>query len=89
MSVKVPSPLLERLLDPLGRCLTPESARRIIALRADPRLQAVVNKLSEKCNEGRLTPKEQAEYASYVSFGTFVAMLKSKARRVLANSSGE
>ena len=35
-----------------------------------------------------LTPEEQAEYASYVSFGTFVALLKSKARQLLANSLG-
>jgi len=48
----------------------------------------LVDQLGEKCNEGTLTPEEQAEYASYVAFGTFVALLKSKARQLLAHSSG-
>ena len=88
MSIKISSPTLERLVDPLSRCLTPESARRLLKLRADPQLQALVDQLGEKCNEGTLTPEEQAEYASYVAFGTFVALLKSKARQLLAHSSG-
>jgi hypothetical protein len=75
-------------VDPLSECLTPESAKRLLKLRADPQLQAMVNQLAEKCNEGTLTPQEQAEYASYVSFGTFVALLKSKARQLLAKSPG-
>ena len=36
----------------------------------------------------RLTPDEQAEYGTYVSYGTFVAILKSKARQLLAASPG-
>ena len=63
-------------------------ARRVVKLKADRHLQALVDELGEKCNEGRLTPEEQAEYARYVSFGTFVALLKSKARQLLAQSSG-
>jgi hypothetical protein len=88
MNAKTSSPVLDRLVDPLSRCLTPESAKRVLKLRADPELQALVDQLAEKCNEGTLTPQEQAEYASYVSFGTFVALLKSKARQLLAHSSG-
>ncbi len=88
MSAKTSSAVLDRLVDPLSRCLTPESAKRVLELRADPELQALVDQLAEKCNEGTLTPQEQAEYASYVSFGTFVALLKSKARQLLEHSSG-
>jgi hypothetical protein len=84
MSAKIPSPTLDRLIDPLSECLTPESAKRLLKLRADPQLQARIDKLSHKCNEGTLTAKEQTEYASYISFGTFVALLKSKARQQLA-----
>ena len=89
MSAKTPSPLLDRLVGPLGQCLTPESAKRIVELQADPQTQALIDELSEKCNEGTLTPEERGDYASYVSFGTFVALLKSKARQLLANSSGK
>jgi hypothetical protein len=88
MKAKTSSPVLERLVDPLSRCLTEESAKRLLKLRADPQLQALVDQLAEKSSEGRLTAAEKAEYASLVSFGTFVALLKSKARQRLAQSSG-
>jgi hypothetical protein len=86
MNSKKSSAVLDRLVGPLSHCLTPESAKRLLELRPDPQLQALVDQLAEKCNEGTLTPEEQAEYASYVSFGTFVALLKSKARQLLAHS---
>lgn len=79
---------LDRLVEPLSQCLTPESAKRLISLKADSTLQARVHYLAERCNEGRLTPAEQAEYGNYVSFGTFIAILKSKARQLLARSEG-
>lgn len=82
-------PVLDRLIDPLSRCLTPESARRLLGFRADPQLQAMVDQLADKCSEGTLTPTEEAEYASCVAFGTFVALLKSKARQLLDHPSGE
>ncbi len=88
MNSKNSSPVLERLVDPLSRCLTPESAKHVLKLRADPQLQSRADQLAEKCNEGTLTLDEQAEYADYVAFGTFVALLKSKARQLLVNSSG-
>jgi hypothetical protein len=48
-----------------------------------------VTYLAHRCNAGLLTPEESAEYSSYVKFGTFVAILKSKARQLLANSQGD
>ena len=80
---------LDRLMAPLGECLTPESAQRLLALKADPTLQARVDHLAGRRNEGLLTPEEEAEYGKYVAYGTFVAVLKSKARQLLAHSSGE
>jgi len=82
-------PALDRLVGPLGECLTPESARRLLALKADAKLQARVDYLAARCNRGLLTREERAEYGNYVTFGTFVAILKSKARQLLANSQGE
>ena len=89
MDSNIFSPVLDRLVDPLSQCLTSESAKRLLEFRADPQLQALVDRLAEKSSEGTLTPAEQADYASYVSFGTFVALLKSKARQLLAHSAGE
>jgi hypothetical protein len=86
--VKSP-PVLDRLVSPLGDCLTPDSARRILALKADRRLQAHVEDLASRHSAGRLSAEEQAEYGTYVSFSTFVAILKSKARQLLADTGGE
>jgi len=80
---------LVRLVGSLADCLTPESARRVLALKADRKLQARVDELAERSREGLLTPAEHAQYTSYVKFGTFVAILKSKARQLLANSHGD
>ena len=48
-----------------------------------------VDDLAERHSRGELSPDEQAEYGGYVYFDTFVAILKSKARQLLAHSSGE
>ena len=80
---------LDCLMDSLSECLTAESARRLLALKADRKLQTRVDDLADRCTAGRLTPAEQDEYRRYVQFGTFVAILKSKARQLLANSPGQ
>ena len=66
-----------------------ESARRLLALKADATLQTRVDDLAERHSHGSLTPQEQAEYGKYVSYSTFVAILKSKARQLLADSPGQ
>ncbi len=83
------APVLDRLVTPLGECLTPESARRVLALRADATLQPRVDELADRHNEGLLTPDELAEYSTFVSFGTFVGILKSKARQLLTARSDD
>ena len=77
-------PVLDRLVSPLGECLNPESARRVRALKADPKLRAHMEKLATRHAEGRLTPDEEAEYGDFVSYASFIAILKSKARQLLA-----
>ena len=83
------APALHQLVARPGDCLTPELARRLLALQSDPNLQARLVDLARGHSEGRLTPEEQAEYGGYVYFDTFVAILKSKARQLLAASRGE
>ena len=81
--------VLDELISPLGECLTRESARRLVALKADAKLQARVDDLASRHSRGELTRRKRLNTGSYVSFDTFVAILKSKARQLLANSSGE
>jgi hypothetical protein len=78
------APALQQFVASLADCLTPESARRLLALKADAKLQARVDDFADRHSRGELTPEEQAEYRGYVYFDTFVAILKSKARQLLA-----
>lgn len=87
MDIEKSTLALDQLMAPLGDCLTPESARRLLALKADAELEEKVENLAARHSQGVLTPKEQAEYGQYVSYSTFVAILKSKARQLLVNSS--
>jgi hypothetical protein len=75
---------LDRILDPVGRALSPDTARNLVALRLDTRTQARLDRLARRCNEGTLSPEEQAEYSACVSAIDFVAILQAKARALLA-----
>lgn len=75
--------VLDRFLDPLTRCLTAPVAKAIVALRADPVIQARIDELAEKCTEGRLSDVEEQEYEAYVDAIDLVAILQDKAREAL------
>jgi len=74
---------LDRLVDPVVRTFTPEVARALIKVRADADLQERMDELAEKCNEGQLTPEEREEYETSIRFANYLAILQSKARRLL------
>lgn len=74
---------LDRFLDPVGSCLTAESARRLVRLRADARTEKRLNRLAEKNQHGVLTPLEREEYDMLITAIDFVTILQAKARRVL------
>jgi hypothetical protein len=76
--------LLEHSLNPMGECLTPESAARILRLKASDEIQSHIDELAEKCNEGILTPDERAEYEMFVWVGEYISGLQAKARHLLA-----
>lgn len=83
----LPKRVLDRLLDPVIRCLSPRAARELASLRADEEVQARVRELAEKCNEGTISTEERAEYESYVMAANIVAILQAKARARLRASS--
>jgi hypothetical protein len=76
--------LLGGLMEPLSRCLNPQSAREILSMQADDAARQRVEELAIKCDEGKLTPDEQAEYQFFVEVGDFIALLQAKARLYLA-----
>ena len=78
-------PPLARLLEPVGRCLTPEVARRLIELRANPAMQERLDDLADKSTEGTLTEDERAEYQTYVHAIDFIAILQAQSRSLLTD----
>jgi hypothetical protein len=75
--------VLDELLEPVGACFTPEVARRLIDLRASSSVQKRIEELARKSEQGKLSKPEQEEYDALVSAGNFIAILQSKARRLL------
>jgi hypothetical protein len=78
--------ILERLLEPVGRCLSAKAARELASLRADADVQTRVSELAEKCNEGTLSADERTEYEACVMAAHIVGILQAKARARLARS---
>jgi hypothetical protein len=74
-------PLLDRLLEPLSRCIQGEGERTLLNLRAVLLLQNRINELARGCDEGLLSEAERDEYQTYLRFGNFIAILQAKARR--------
>jgi hypothetical protein len=78
---------LDGLLEPLSLCLDAESARRLVAFRIDPQLQARLEVLGERANEGDLTADERSEYEALINAADFISILRLKAQRHLARIS--
>lgn len=75
--------VLDEVFDPLARCLTPEVARRIVALRASEDVQRRMNELADKSSAGTLSPQERAEYEAWVRAVNLLGVLQAKARKVV------
>jgi hypothetical protein len=75
---------LDRYLDPVTDVLTPQVAQAILDLEPEAEVLCRVEELGEKSDAGALTEEECQEYRALADAGTLVALLKAKARRVLA-----
>lgn len=78
---------LDRFLEPVTDAFTPEFARRMVELKADPELQAEIDLLRRKANEGTLSPEEDAAYKDFVEAVDVISIIQSKARRFIARCS--
>jgi translation elongation factor EF-Tu-like GTPase len=76
--------ILSQLLEPVGQMMPVKFAEELAAMRAAPEVQARIDELADKCNEGELTPEERAEYKAYVDAIDVISILQAKARAVLA-----
>lgn len=75
---------LDRYLDPVADALSPQAAQRILDLEPEAEIIRRVEELGEKSDAGSLTDDERDEYRALADAGTLVALLKAKARRVVA-----
>src|SRR5258708_6346494 len=64
--------VLDGLLDPLSRCLDPESARRFVELRVAPPVQERIDALAERSNEGLLTDDHRARHEALITTAVVV-----------------
>ncbi len=78
-----------RATEPVLRILSRDQATSIANFHSDEELQQRIEELSAKATEGELTPAEQAELEGYAQANRFVAILQSRARRLLATSQWE
>jgi hypothetical protein len=60
-------------------------AKRVAELRADPDVQARIEELADRCNEGTITPDEMAEYDAYIQAMDVVAVLQKKALTLIVH----
>jgi hypothetical protein len=73
--------VLDQLLAPV---ITPDVARKIIALKLDEETLRLLEELGDKANEGTLTADERETYEAYIEANDLIAIFQAKARRVLA-----
>lgn len=59
-------------------------AEELSAMRASPKVEGRIEELADKCNEGKLTAEERAEYETHVDSIDVISLLQVKARAVLA-----
>jgi hypothetical protein len=85
MSQTLATPILDRLLEPLDKTMSLDYARALVEYRATAEVQARVDELADKCNEGELSDAERDEYDEYLQAFHAIAILQQKAKRVLAN----
>jgi hypothetical protein len=63
--------------------LTPELARHVLGLGFGDEDKARMHELAVKNQQGRISPEERDELDSYIKVGDLLAVLQSKARKVL------
>ena len=67
--------------------LSAEAAQYFLSVKLPPDDEDRVNELSAKARAGNLTELERQELDSYLHIGSLLAVLQSRARRLLKNSS--
>lgn len=84
MSTTFDTVAFDRVTDPVLRLLPEETVRNLADYRAEGTLEAEIEELARKSNEGELSEAERRRYLGYVQANKFVAILQARARRLLS-----
>jgi hypothetical protein len=76
------------VFDSVADCLTPDVARRIIAVELDPRAQVQIDQLARKANQGTLSDEERRQYEEFIEAIDLLAIFQAKARLALSRQAG-
>jgi len=85
MSAAINTNAFDRATEPVLGILSTDQVHQIADYHADESLQARLEELAQKANEGELTEDERSEYEGYAQANKFVAVLQAQARRRLAS----
>lgn len=80
MSTSLDRSSLHRFLEQFTNTFTPELAEHFAKLPTNPELQARLDELGSKANEGTLTEPERSEYETYVEAMDVIALLRVKSQ---------
>ena len=75
--------ILARIIQADEQEHTPDAARYLLSMRLPSNDEERVNELSEKARAGSLSEAEDQELDSYLHIGSLLAVMQSKARRLL------
>ena len=78
--------ILARMIQSDERELTPDAAQYLLSMKLPALDEDRVNELSARVQRGLLTEAESQELDSYLHIGSLLAVLQSKARRLLKHT---
>jgi hypothetical protein len=78
--------ILARIIQADERQLTPDAAQYLLSMKLPSGDEDRVNELSAKARAGSLTDAEAQELDSYLHVGSLLAVMQSKARRLLKHA---
>ena len=74
---------LDRMLEPLAGCLSPDVAAKVADLQTDETVQRRIDELADRANEGLLNDAECEEYSGYLHAIDVITVLQAKAHSQL------
>jgi hypothetical protein len=78
--------ILARVIEADQSEMTPDVARYLLSMRLPRADSDRLDELSAKARAGTLTDQEAAELDSYLHIGSLLAVMQSRARRLLKNT---